>query len=287
MRSKRKSKPSRKTGNTRLPVTSFIRHIPVTVCILMLAVALSGCAALQKVTPEQRAAEAAAQSLLSRLTATNQNLKQFKGIGRIQLEAGSTAAINERVVWVAAAPSRLSVAVLASGLPLLKFASDGQYLYLIDMRDAKGSFHKVRTSDPSLDRLISIPVRSSDIVHFLAGRVPLREHTRVRLAVTETGSRVLILQRWRRVVQKIHLDAQRDQTQMVEYFDGREQLAFRVVFEDLQTAASYEIPRKVRITGGSGAWMLLRIERLIPDAEITDEMFILRPPDRDGSAAVR
>jgi hypothetical protein len=191
------------------------------------------------------------------------------------------------VVWAAAVPARLSVAVLASGLPVLKFASDGQYLYFIDMRDAKRSFHKIRTSDPSLDRLISIPVRSSDIVHLLAGRVPVREHTRVRLATSDTGTRVLILQRWWRVVQKIHVDARRDETQMVEFFDGRERLAFRAAFEDLQKAASYLIPRKVRITGSSGARLLLRIERLFPDAEITDEMFILRPPDRDASAALR
>ena len=287
MRSKRKSKPSRKTGSTRFQVKSFIRRAPVAVSILMLAAALSGCAALQKETPEQRAAQAEAQNLLSRLAATNQNLNQFKGIGRIQLNAGGTAAINERVVWAAAVPSRLSVAVLASGLPVLKFASDGQYLYFIDMRDVKGSFHKIRTSDPSLDRLISIPVRSSDIVHFLAGRLPVRAHTRVRMATSETGSRVLILQRWWRVVQKVHVDARRDETQMVEFFDGREKLAFRAVFEDLQTAASYQIPRKVRITGSNGARLLLRIERLVPDAEITDEMFILRPPDRDASAAVR
>ena len=287
MRSKRKSKPSRKTGNTRLPLKLFLRHSFVTVCFLTLAAAFSGCALLQKESPEQRAAEAAAQSLLSHLTVTNQNLKQFKGIGRIQLEAGGTAGINERVVWAAAVPSRLSVVVLASGLPILKFASDGQHLYLIDMRGARDSFHKIRTSDPSLARLMSIPVRTSDIVHFLAGRLPVRKHTKVRLAVSDTGSRVLILQRWRRVVQKVYLDARRDETQMVEFFDGQEQLAFRVVFEDLQNAASYQIPGKVRITGSSGAQLLLRIERLFPDVEITDEMFILRPPDRGGSAAVR
>lgn len=268
-------------------MNTCVRRIHVAVYVLILAVSVSGCAVLQKQTPEERAAEFAARELLTHLVESNQNLVTFKGIGRIQLAAGSNAAINERAVWAASVPAKLSVAVLASGLPVLKFATDGQHLYLVDMRNAGDSFHKIRSSDPQLDRLISIPVRSSDIVLLLAGRLPIRKHKRVRLATTNTGSRVLILEKYWQVVEKIYLDAKRNEPHMVEYFDGQGELSYRVVFEGLQTVQRYRIPRKIRISGSRGAWLLLSIERLFPDADIKPEMFILEPPDRDASAAAR
>jgi hypothetical protein len=259
----------------------------VVVCVLIFAAALSGCAALQRQSPEDRKAEAAARELLSRLAATNQGLQQFKGIGRIQLRTGNVAATNERVVWAASAPEKLSVAVLASGLPVLKFASDGRHLYFIDMRNAGGSFHKIRSSDPPLDRLIAIPVRSSDIVLLLAGRLPVREHARVRLTTSDTGRRLLTLEQWWQVVERIHVDADRDEVQMLEFFDGQGRPAYRATLNDRQAAGTYRIPQKIEITGSSGAWLRLRIERLFPDADVQPEMFILKPPDRDGSAAAR
>jgi len=287
VRSKRRSKTSRKISKTWIQLKSFSRYSLVTLCVLVFVAVLAGCAALQKKTPEDRQAEEQARSLLSRLTAANQGLRNFKGIGRIQLDTGSRTAINERAVWVASVPVKLSIVVLVSGLPALKFASDGQHLYFVDMRDPAGSFQKIRSSDPQLDRLISIPVRSSDIVQLLAGRPPIRDHTRVRLTTTDAGVRLLILERWWQVVQKIHVDPQRDEVQMVEFFDGRGQPAYRAMFEDLRAAASYRVPRKIRIIGGSGAWLLLSIERLFPDADIAPEMFVLNPPGRDAAAAAR
>jgi hypothetical protein len=285
--SKRKLKPSKKIYDTWTQVKFPFRLLRVAVCVLFFAAALTGCAALQRQTPEDRKAAAAARELLSRLAATNQSLQDFKGIGRIQLEAGNATATNERLVWAASAPEKLSVAVLASGLPVLKFASDGRHLYFIDMRNARGSFHKIRSSDPQLDRLISIPVRSSDIVLLLAGRLPVREHGRVRLAIADTGRRVLTLEQWWQVVEKIYVDAERDEVQMVEFFDGQGRLAYRANLIDRQTAGTYRVPRKIEITGSSGAWLRLRIERLFPDADIQPEVFILKPPDRHGSAAAR
>ena len=284
MRSKRRSKPSKKIYNTWVQGSAFSHHFLLTVCVLIIATALPGCTALLKQAPEDRETEMAGRELLSRLAATNQNLRHFKGIGRIQLAAANTAAIDERVVWAASAPTKLSVAVLASGIPVLKFASDGQHLYLVDMRDARNSFHKIRSTDPQLDRLISIPVRSSDIVLMLAGRLPVRRHGRVRLTTADSGQRLLILERWWQVVQKIHVDPQRDEVQMVELFDGRGQLAYRVTFEDRLEVAAYRIPRIIRFVAGSDAWLRLRIDRLYPDAEIKPEVFILKPPNRDTSA---
>ena len=287
MRSKRKSKTLKTISNARLLIDTFSRYRLLTICVLIFAAALPGCSTLHRKTPEERQAEFATRELLSRLVATNQHLQHFKGIGHIQLEAGSSAAVNERVVWAASVPAKLSVAVLASGIPILKFASDGQHLYFVDMRDASGSFRKIRSNDPRLDRLISIPVRSSDIVLLLAGRLPIREHNRVRMTTSETGDRLLILERWWRTVEKIYLDPQQDEVHMVEFFDGQGDLSYRVEFEGRLASASYYIPRIIRFTGNRDAWLNLRIDRLFPDADIKPEMFILKPPKREASAVMR
>ena len=281
MQSKRRSKPSKKT------IKAANRPCLLTACVLLVVSLLPGCTILHKQTPEQRAAEAAARELLSHLATANENLQDFKGIGRIQLAGDSAAYIDQRMVWAGSLPTKLSVVVLASGLPVLKFASDGQHLYFLDMRSSRSSFRKIRSSDPQLDRLISIPVRSSDIVLLLAGRLPVRSHSKVSLATNESGSRVLILQKWWRVVQRITVDPQRSELQSVEFFDGQGKLAYRVTVADLQTIQGYRVPRQIRIDGSSGAWLAIRAERIYPNADIKPEVFILAPPDRDSSAAMR
>ena len=89
------------------------------------------------------------------------------------------------------------------------------------------------------------------------------------------------------MVEKIHVDPQRDEVQMVEFFDGQGNFAYRATFEDRLAVASYRVPRTIRFAADSDAWLRLRIDRLVPDADIKPEMFILKPPSSDSSAVMQ
>ena len=255
--------------------------------MLVFIVAFSGCTAFQRKTADERAAETAARELLTRLKYTNQDLKHFKGIGRIRLAAEAAPSINERMLWVGSVPAKLSAAILVSGLPVIKFASDGRHLYFVDLRTADSNFYKIRSSDPQLSRLISIPIRSSDIVMLLAGRLPVRSHSAVRQKMANDGSRVLILERWWQVVQKIHVDAATETPQKIEFFDSQGNMTYQVVLENRYAVAAYTIPRRIHIAGANGSRLSLHIEKLFPDIDIQPGTFILAPPDRNASATIQ
>ncbi|MDX2441484.1 MAG: hypothetical protein QNK40_13170, partial [Desulfobacterales bacterium] len=65
----------------------------------------SSCASLTGRIPEESVDNVEAANLLSSLNTKNQNLKAFKGIGRIKLWHNNNPGIDERVAWAADSPS--------------------------------------------------------------------------------------------------------------------------------------------------------------------------------------
>ncbi len=162
----------------------------------------SSCASLTGSIPEKSADHVEAANLLSSLKIKNQNLKAFKGIGRIKLWHNNNPGIDERVAWAADSPSSLLVVVLVSGHPVIKFSTDGNFLYYLDLTTKPSSFKKIRSTDARLDKLVSIPIRSRDVVSLLSGRIPIHEYTSAGLIKNKLkkGYILVLKKRWRGVI---------------------------------------------------------------------------------------
>jgi hypothetical protein len=254
-------------------------RICLAACLLLVSIGLSACSTLRQRLPEDRRAEKAAKQLLVDISQTNQNLISFKGIGKIRIWGPQQPPINERVAWIGSVPVSLRIVVLASGQPVVKFATDGRYLYFIDLQNPGSSFKKIRSGDASLDKLISMPVKSSDIISLLAGRPPLLDHSRaVLMEDAVNGGAVLILEKWWQVVEKIYLNADKSAVEKVELFGGGK-LRFRVEFKRMQQIKGYRVPRRLKITGSDGTGLQLDIDRYIADVSVKPSMFVLTPPE--------
>jgi hypothetical protein len=248
-------------------------------CLLFVSISLPACSTLRQRLPEDRRAEKAAEQLLVDIGQTNQNLNSFKGIGKIRIWGPQHPPINQRVAWIGSVPVSLRIVVLASGQPVVKFATDGRYLYFIDLQNPEHSYKKIRAEDASLAKLIAIPVKSSDIISLLAGRPPILEHSRAVLAEDAANSgTVLILEKWWQVVEKIYLNADKSAVEKVETFGGGK-LRFRVEFKRMQQIKGYRVPRRLIITGNDGTGLQLDIDRYIADVSLKPSMFVLTPPE--------
>lgn len=247
-------------------------------CLLIVSISLPACSALRQRLPQERRAEKAAIQLLKDIRQTNHNLNSFKGIGKIRIWGPQHPPINERVAWVGSVPVSLRIVVLASGQPVVKFATDGRYLYFIDLQNPIRSFKKIRTADASLEKLISIPVKSSDIISLLAGRPPILDHSRAVLMQDDAnGGAIVILEKWWQVVEKIYLSADKSTVEKVEIFGGGK-LRFRVEFKRMQQIQEYRVPRRLKITGNDGAGLQLDIDRYLAGVSVKPSMFVLTPP---------
>ena len=107
------------------------------IILLTAAFLFSSCAYLKpskelEFIPAEKAAEI--RSLLSALQSKNDTLINFKGIGKIKVWKNGIIQVDQRVAWIGEKPVKLSIAVLISGYPAIKLATDGKWLYYLETR---------------------------------------------------------------------------------------------------------------------------------------------------------
>ena len=242
---------------------------------------LFACSTLNRLPPEERAsAQSKAAATLQKLSLVNSRLTSFKGIGRIRLDEPNKPTLSERIAWVGSLPNKLAIAVLVSGRPIVKIAADGDYLYVIELQNPSDTYRKIKTSDPRLERLIRIPVTVGDINTLLAGRVPIRDHSRAYLYASPSNDElVLVLEKWWTVIQKIYLNESDFSVKRFEIFHRNGTLLYQGEITETQMIKGYRIPFQVRMGNDNGIILQLHIERFMADVPIVPEMFILLPPD--------
>jgi len=253
----------------------------VELFVTVTLVVLSACSAVNRLPPDERStAQLEAQAVLQQLALTNTSPSSFKGLGRIKLWDADRPPLSERVAWIVSAPEKLGLVVLAAGRPVVRVAADGQFIYMVDLRDPVGSYVKLRTSDASLERLIRMPITVTDIIAILAGRPPIRDHSRAFLQKDrQTEQWVLVIENWWHVVEKIYLGADRKDVRRVAFFGAGGKVLYRVEYEEMQNVLGYRVPRRLSLSDDAGNGVQLDIEQFLTDVPVTSSMFVLPPPD--------
>jgi hypothetical protein len=223
---------------------------------------------------------AEARAVLERLRLTNEKLRNFKGIGRLTIKQDGKIQMDERVAWIGSDPLRFSVVLFASGFPAVRMASDGEWLYYQDGQEPGLPVKKIRSSDPDFDRLLSIPIQSSDIIALLCGRIPIREHRAARLLPVASGDGyVLLLNRIWGAHQKIFLDERKTEVRQVEVYDMSGSMVFQANFLEMQLVDGYRVPGRLVISNHqTKAQVQLVVEKYWADIPVTPSMFMLESP---------
>jgi hypothetical protein len=248
-----------------------------------IAITMSGCSSfLPSISePEDLAAKTQARMTLIALAGQNEKLTSFKGLGKIKVWQDGVKKIDERIAWIGSEPNKLSLVILISGHPTVRMASDGKWFYYYESRQDEPVYQKRPASEVTLQRLVSIPIKTSDIVQLLAGRTPIREHHTARLNRQSSGpGYVLSLKkRWWGIVEKVFLDKNKTQVQQIEFFNRSGSLIYRAHLDETQMIEGYQVPARLRISGEEGIGFELEIIRYIVNAPVSSSMFVLKPPE--------
>jgi hypothetical protein len=245
--------------------------------ILMAAVLLfAACAQMPPVRPgTEDAGAAGAAADLHRL---NQALLSFSGVGRLTVIRNGRVQLRERVAWVGSAPDRLSMVVFISGFPTLRFATDGQWLYLIEPRDNEPLFRQVRASDDALAHITGIEISFEDIVALLRGRIPLSGFRTASLTPGGAdGGDELALKKWWGTSQKITLAAGSSQPLAMVRYDRSGKARYRAAFEETRTVGGFRVPQLLRIQHGPDAEFTLSVDRYLTNVDVSADQFVLQP----------
>jgi hypothetical protein len=231
---------------------------------LIAALFISGCAVFRparelEITPADKVNKVS--DLLSVLKTKNDSLKNFKGIGNIQIRQNGRLQLDQRVAWIGEKPVKLSIAVLISGYPAVKLATDGKWLYYLEVHGQDTTFQKFQASDPSLKKLISIPIPSSDVITLLA-----------------PGYVLILKEKWWGVRQKIYYDQSISEVRQVDVFHRSGSLKYRVKIERLQSINGFQVPLQLRLLTQDGADCLLNIDRYWVNVDPPPDVFELAPP---------
>ena len=250
--------------------------------VLVAATALlSGCSTLgTQVKPEEDAGTVAeANAILDSIRKTNETLATFKGMGRITIRNEGKVQLDERMAWVGADPLKLSIVLFGAGFPALRMAGNGEWLYYQDAGEAGAPVKRVQVEDPDFKRLLSIPIQASDILAVLRGRIPIREHTSVRLQRVRDGNGyALLLMRTFGVHQKIFLDETKTQVLQTEVYDAFGSMLFQINFQEMQLVDRYKVPYRVVVSNDRKALVQLVVEKYWPNVPVEPSMFVLGSP---------
>jgi hypothetical protein len=253
------------------------------VLIFSVAAVLAGCASLAPQPEDALEAEAraGARVVMAMLNSRNRDLMHYKGIGNIKIRQNQITLIDERIVWVASETAKLNLVILVSGHPAIKMVSDGKWFYFYEARKGGPVYRKIPASDSNLKRFTTMPIKTSDIIHLLAGRVPLREHHTARLERSDTwqGYVLVLERRWWGVAEKIFLDESRQRVHHIDFYNRSGALAYRARFDALQTIGGYRVPATLSMTNGDDLDIQLVVHRYWADADVSPSMFVLTPPE--------
>ena len=267
--------------NEPMRITRYVLR-PATIIILV-TVLLAGCSSLSRKTPgpQDLAAMADAQIVLRALGSQNDKLTNFKGIGKIRVWQNGKKRIDEKIAWIGSETVKLSIVVLISGLPAVKMASDGKWFYYYETRQGEPIYKKTAATDATLQRIVSIPIKTSDIIQLLAGRAPLRGHDAAVLhrQGTGTGYVLTLKKRWYGIVEKIFLDEDRTQVRQIEFFNRSGILIYRARFDEMQMINGYQVPSRLRIASDEGVGFELEVQKYWADVPVSPSMFVLAPPN--------
>jgi len=221
------------------------------------------------------------RDLLSVLKTQNDSLKNFKGIGNIQIRQNGRLQLDHRVAWIGEKPVKLSIAVLISGYPAVKLATDGEWLYYLEVHGQETTFRKIPASDPSLKKLISIPIPSSDLITLLAGRIPMPKFDSAALIEEKAspGYVLVLKEQWWGVRQKIYYDQSISEVRQVEVFHRSGSLKYRAEIESKQWINGFQVPLRLRLLTHDGADCLLNIDRYWVNVDLPPSVFVLTPPN--------
>lgn len=283
-------------------MTYTTRYIQIPSILFVVTFFLSACTILSPRVSERPKDRISleAEKIISTIENQNIKLKTFKGVGNIKFRKNKKKDVAGRIAWIASAPDRIRIVLSSvSGQPMVSVASDGQWLYLNS--HSSGDFYKKPATASSMRRLLTISVKTEDMVDILAGRVPIHSYDTVVLTdnrsyvynteghtvSTRNGSKdsgqngyVLVLKKkWGDILEKIYLDEKKKNVQKVEMFNATGTLAYRVEFDRMRAVNGYRIPSRLLVSNNDGSDFQIDVDRYWVDTIVSPSVFVLTPPE--------
>ncbi len=205
--------------------------------------------------------------------------RTLKGLGKIKIKNKNNTQVA-RIAWIVSNPEKIFIQALNPfGQPSETFACDGTYLYILS-HTTPHQFFKKRSNDPSLKRIITIPIKSSDVISFLSGGIPLYKHKRTGLEKNKdkNGYVLTLKKRVPGIIEKIYIAEDKKTVHKVEIFSTLNTLLYCIELSNLHHQNGYVIPMRLTISTNDDVTLQLDIDRYWADVDVCPSTFVLTEP---------
>jgi len=248
-------------------------------CLFTIAILVSGCSMLSQ-TPSKIVNQPESPEvtrILSNLSQFNTDILTFKGTGKIKLWKKDGSQIV-RSAWTVARPNKIRVVIQGiTGFPVASMAADGKRFYMLSY--GQDSFYQADVQDPSLEKIVSIPVTAGDIIKLISGVVPIRKYrSSALLPWPSQNGYILSLMGEKGIdVEKIYLDQTQMRIQHIEMFTLNGRLAYRVDFNGETEVEGFIVPARLVFNNDDGSGFQLDMDQFWPNTPVSSDMFVITP----------
>ncbi len=214
------------------------------------------------------------QEILSSIQSINTELNTFKGIGSVKLLKDDQES-SFRLAWAGEKPDKLRLIILVSGKKLESFAANENSFFLKSYTGAHG-FIKQNSSNTSLEKLVSIPIKTNEIISLLSGKIPLKSYKYADTIISPDNQNFIIeLSRpWWGVVERLFLDSKKNITgfEILKY--GKP--LYSVSFSNFKEVNNFKLPFKILIES-ENASCIIKFSNYYTNPDVDPSMFTLLP----------
>ncbi len=273
-----RGKINRQMNNTGLYCTcKLFSRLQLTICYVLFVISVailgSGCAGLKNKKPPVFDIEALKSAY--RIKNINNNIRSFRGIGWLYISGREQQKEKYRIAFAALVPDKIRLTLMISGLPVETIIADGRKIIFVS-HTGKHKIYKINDPDPSLARIISIPVKIKDIIALLSGRIPLKDFDYAYYLKKEKsrGSTLMLKRKRGGEIQKIISDP-KELVRQYERFDNKKRLIYSILFDHFKSFGQFQIPQKINLMDRSGRKIDLEITGYNANIPVKDSVFTL------------
>ena len=244
---------------------------------------ISSCSAITGTSPKQAVQlkpqsiqpqkTDAAEAIIYGLKNRNSALKTFKGTGTIKLYNKGIRQTT-RLAWAGSLPDKIRIEILSlAGRPDLSIAGNGRKLYFLFHQNRK-IYKKAFNAD--LNKLISIPVKTTEIITLLSGRIPILKYKTALFKKTPApNTSVIILKNAEEeILEKIFLAANEKDVRRIEIFNPKGSLRYAAAFNGIRKINAYSVPTGFELSD-KDAVVHISIDKYWTDIIIDQSVFTL------------
>ena len=203
----------------------------------------------------------------------NQHIIASKGTGWIRLET-KTKKDKFKIAWAAVFPNKIRITFLLSGHPVETIIATGEKITFLSHtgEHAKYSYH---SKDPNMEDYIHVPVKMSEIILILLGRLPVKNFDDAYFSPSDASLSTITLRRnWKGLVQSLHVNS-KEKIDTFKTTDLSGTLLYEMIVMKYKNNDFGTIPVKIEIKDSDNRKLILEITNFLPNPPIKESVFQL------------